>query len=86
MSESNIILDSIKTGIYEVLKQLPVDRTFTGTVTKTLGNNTYLIRYDDADRKFKTKNTLSLSVGSVVHITYPQNDKTKKYMIEDVRI
>lgn len=85
MSEAKIILDAIEKGIQEVSRKLPFDRTFVGVVTKVLGNNTYLIRYDDAERKFKTKHFLTLKVGDMVHIVYPHSQISKKFMVEDVR-
>lgn len=86
MSESDIILDAMETMVNKIARKLHFDRTFVGVVTKVLNDKTYMIRYDDADRKFTTKNTLGLKIGDMVHITYPMNDRTKKFMIEDVRV
>lgn len=85
MSESDIILDAMESMANKIARKLPFDRTFVGVVTKVLNDKTYMIRYDDADRKFTTKNTLGLKVGDIVHITYPHNKIAKKFMVEDVR-
>lgn len=81
---SGKILQAVKYGIQSSLKTLPVDKTYVGTVIEVLGTKQYLVKYDDAERKISTTNEIGLSVGDVVHITYPQNDASKKYIKEDV--
>lgn len=81
---SENILQTIKYGIKSALKNLPRDKTFTGTVVKVLGDKQFIVRYDNADRKITTTNSLLLKVGDVVHIIYPLNDSSKKYMHEDL--
>lgn len=81
---SENILQTIKYGINAALKKLPRDKTYLGTVVKVLGDKQFVVRYDNADRKITTTNSLLLKVGDVVHITYPMNDSSKKYMHEDI--
>ena len=81
---SENILQAIKYGIKSALKSLPRDKTYLGTVVKVLGDKQFIVRYDNADRKITTTNSLLLKVGDVVHITYPMNDSSKKYMHEDI--
>lgn len=81
---SENILQTIKYGIKSALKKLPRDKTFTGTVVKVIDDKQFLVRYDNADRKITTTNSLLLKVGDVVHVTYPLNDSSKKYLEEDI--
>lgn len=85
MSESDIILDAMEATVNKIARKLPFDRTFIGVVTKVLGDNAYLIRYDDAERKFKTKHALRLKVGDMVQVTYPQNQISKKFIVGDIQ-
>lgn len=81
---SENILQTIKYGIKSALKKLPRDKTYVGSVVKVLGDKQYIVRYDNADRKITTTNSLLLKVGDVVHITCPLNDSSKKYLEEDI--
>lgn len=81
---SENILQTIKYGIKSALTKLPRDKTYLGTIVKVLGDKQFLVRYDNADRKITTTNSLLLKVGDVVHITYPMNDSSKKFMHEDI--
>lgn len=66
------------------LSNLSFDVTYTGIVEKIEGNNTYLINYNGTKRTFKTKNSLSVNVGSIVHIVHPQNHINAKFLLEDI--
>lgn len=81
---SENILQTIKYGIRTALQKWPRDKTYVGTVVKVIGDKQYLVRYDNADRKITTTNSLLLKVGDVVHITCPLNDSSKKYLEEDI--
>ena len=81
---SENILQAIKYGIKSALKKLPRDKTYVGTVVKVLGDKQFIVRYDNADRKITTTNSLLLKIGNVVHITHPLNDSSKKYLEEDI--
>lgn len=81
---SENILETIKYGIKSALKKLPRDKTYVGTVVKVINDKQFIVRYDNADRKITTTNSLLLKVGDVVHITHPLNDSSKKYLEEDI--
>lgn len=66
------------------ISNLSFDVTYTGIVEKISGNNTYLVNYNGAKRTFKTRNKLSVNVGSVVHVVHPQNHINAKFLLEDI--
>lgn len=66
------------------LSNLCFDTTFIGIVEKIKKDNVYIVNYNGAQREFKTKNTLSVNVGSTVHVVHPQNHANAKFLLEDI--
>lgn len=61
------------------------DKTYIGVIVDIIGTKKYIIRYNDAERKFNTKYNGALTVGDIVHIVYPMGNYSNAYMIEDVK-
>lgn len=61
------------------------DKTYIGVIVDIIGTKKYVIRYNDAERKFNTKYNGALTVGDIVHIVYPMGNYSNAYMIEDVK-
>lgn len=81
---SKDILQTMKYAAKSVVENSPRDKTFVGTVVKVLGDKQFIVRYDNADRKITTTNSLLLKVGDVVHVIHPLDDSTNKFLHEDV--
>lgn len=61
------------------------DKTYVGVIIDIIGTKKYVIRYNDAERKFNTKYNGALTIGDIVHIVYPMGSSSNAYMIEDVK-
>lgn len=81
----NDLLDAIEKMIGIKVQNLPFDRSYIGIVKSVINANTFQIEYDGATRKFVTKNTPNIKVGSTVHIVHPRNDITARYLLEDIK-
>lgn len=61
------------------------DKTYIGVIVDIIGTKKYVVRYNDAERKFNTKYNGALTIGDIVHIVYPMGSSSNAYMIEDVK-
>lgn len=61
------------------------DKTYVGVIIDIIGTKKYVIRYNDAERKFNTKYNGALTIGDIVHIVYPMGSSSNAYMIEDIK-
>lgn len=84
MAVDEYILNAIKTGVQESLSQVKPDRTYIGNVTQVLGDKEFVVNYGDNDRKIKTKHTLQLTIGDIVHVTVPRDNIKNVYLLEDI--
>ena len=62
------------------------DKTFVGTIIKTIGTNEYIVKYNGIEAKIHTKNNLPLKIGDRVHVIYPLNKSKDKVLLEDLCI
>ena len=81
----NDLLDAIEKIIGIRVQNLPFDKSYIGIVKSVVNANTFQIEYDGAVRKFVTKNSPNITVGSTVHIVHPRNDIKARYLLEDIK-
>lgn len=86
MSLKQDLLDTIAYGIKKSLdtEKISLSREFVASVVEVKTGNVCIVEYGGDKYTIKNKNTLNLQPYDIVHIIYPNNDKTKKYMLEDV--
>jgi membrane protein implicated in regulation of membrane protease activity len=69
------ILNMIKTT------KLDYDKTYTGKVKTSLGNNTYVVEIKGSDYNLRCLNEASLNVNDIVKVLSPQGNDTNMFIL-----
>lgn len=75
------IIDSIDYIVKERLKNAPFDKTRTGRITRSLGNNRYMVKIDNTEYEVTSISDETFSKNHIVKVLVPENQYNNMFIL-----